>query len=121
MKKASILFVDDEKGLVTTGKLILESIGYKVTPSTSGIEAFTYFQESPQDFDLIITDYKMPDMNGGELAVKIKLIRPDVPIILSTGCRHLSHETVRMCGIDEMIFKPCDPGEMLNLIEKVLK
>lgn len=121
MKKFSILFVDDEKMLVRSGSQILESMGYRVTPATGSMEALVYFQEQPQDFDLVITDFNMLQMNGGELAIKINSIRSDLPIILSTGCSNISREMVRMWGIDELIIKPYKLDEVRKLIEKVLQ
>jgi len=121
MKKASILFVDDEKMLVKSGKKILETMGYRITPSTSSIEALARFQEFPQDFDIIITDFNMPHMNGDELAKKINRIRSNIPIILATGCSDFSLETVRIWGIDELILKPYKLEEMRRLIEKLLQ
>ena len=63
-----ILFVDDEDFQADIGKRMLERLGYRVTAKTSSIEAFELFRQSPDEFDLVITDMTMPDMTGDVLA-----------------------------------------------------
>jgi histidine kinase/DNA gyrase B/HSP90-like ATPase/response regulator receiver domain-containing protein len=59
-----ILFVDDEAALARWGQLTLEPLGYHVVACTSGPEALRLFQDTPQAFDLLITDQTMPGMTG---------------------------------------------------------
>ena len=80
-----ILFVDDEMSLVELGKEILESLGYVVSVESSSYDALELFRSSPLSFDLIITDLTMPGMTGKDMAKKMIAVRPDIPIILSTG------------------------------------
>ncbi|MFP4573632.1 MAG: response regulator [Desulfobacterales bacterium] len=81
----SILLVDDEKPIVEMLQQILESQGYRVTIRTSSVEALEAFRANPDKFDIVITDMTMPDMTGDRLALKIKEIRSDMPVILCTG------------------------------------
>ncbi len=82
----SILFVDDETYLVSIGKEILESLGYHVVTFTNSISALEPFNSNPDRFDLVITDMTMPNMTGEKLATELMSIRPNLPIILCTGC-----------------------------------
>lgn len=117
----SILFVDDEEGLVmVTGKM-LENLGYQVTSRTSSIEALHAFRAQPHKFDLIITDQTMPQMTGASLAKEILSIRPDIPIILCTGYSEiLNLEKAQALGIRELLMKPLVVSQVAETIRQVL-
>jgi PAS domain S-box-containing protein len=83
--KETILLVDDEELLVDIGTQILEFLGYRVVPFKNPEAALTHFRNQPHAFDLIITDFTMPGMNGIELVTQIRRVRADVPVILCTG------------------------------------
>lgn len=102
-----VLFVDDDQSIISLAQVIFEQLGYTVETSTNPVEALNVFNKNPQQFDLIVTDMTMPDMKGDELAVKILSIRPDVPIILSTGYSDLiSKEEALKLGIRGYYEKP---------------
>jgi PAS domain S-box-containing protein len=81
----TVLLVDDESAIVEIGKLMLEQLGYRVETRVSPKEALARFQSAPADFDLVITDLTMPGINGEALSRDILRIRPEIPIILSSG------------------------------------
>jgi PAS domain S-box-containing protein len=102
-----ILFVDDEQSLVELGAEILESLGYRVVPRTSSLEALQTFRAQPDAFDLVITDMTMPGITGSELAKEVLAIRPDMPIILCTGFSELMDEKqAEEAGIRKYVLKP---------------
>lgn len=80
-----ILFADDEEQIRLFAKTALEELGYRVQLAADGKEAWQIFSASPRDFDLVITDKTMPEINGLALAEKIRAQRPDLPIILCSG------------------------------------
>jgi CheY-like chemotaxis protein len=80
-----ILAVDDDRLIVHILKHVLNLLGFEVIAVTSSIKALEIFTNTPNDYDLIITDQIMPDMLGLELSRKIRMIRPDIPIILISG------------------------------------
>ena len=67
-----ILFVDDNESIVDIVQLMLQNLGYKVTGFTDGREALKVFSEKPSEFDLVITDYVMPHLTGGDIAQRAK-------------------------------------------------
>jgi CheY-like chemotaxis protein len=77
------LIVEDDPGVRETLKLLLRSLGHTVTAARNGREACLLF--APGDFDLVITDYGMPEMNGDELARTIKCLVPSQPILMLTA------------------------------------
>ncbi len=120
--KGRILFVDDEKGIVVSGRQILERLGYEVVATTSSLEALKLFESGSDTLNLVLTDMTMPAMTGLELSKKLTEIRPDIPIVLCTGfSTGITTETIRDAGIREMIKKPMIASELAEAVEKALK
>ena len=116
-----ILFVDDEKPLAEMGKNLLERLGYTVTACTGSSEALAAFMDNPARFDLVITDQTMPGMTGTDLARRMLLVRPELPIILCTGFSHLvTKELAKAIGIREFALKPFTKATLGQLIRKIL-
>lgn len=82
-----ILLVEDEELLLYIMQEMLTSLGYTITSFTSSREALSHFKNHHAEYDLLFTDYLMPELNGIELAQKIREIDSEIPIILSTGNR----------------------------------
>jgi len=116
-----ILFVDDEELIVGASRKMLERLGYQVTAHTDGREALKLFTQDPYQFDLVITDRFMPAMAGEDLAQAMMLIRPDIPIIMSTGYSDLdSIEKARTLGFRGFIAKPYTMREAARIVRSVL-
>ena len=116
-----ILFVDDEAILAKMGKSMLERLGYQVTVSLSGVEALTTFHNTPDTFDLVITDQTMPNMSGSDLAHRLMQIRPDIPVILCTGySSNIDEQSAELLGIKGFAFKPFSKQVIAKLVRKAL-
>jgi CheY-like chemotaxis protein len=116
-----LLFVDDEEALVRLWQTALEHLGYNVIACTSSLEALDVFRAAPQSFDLVITDYTMPAMTGEVLALELRRIQPDIPIILCTGFSDtMTAERAQALGIDGFILKPLMVGDLSLAIRRVL-
>ena len=116
-----ILFLDDERAISLLGNRMLSRMGYEVVTQTSSTKALQVFGEEPHMFDLVITDMTMPDMNGQDLAMQIKQIRPDIPVIITTGySKALSEQTLETTGIYQIILKPFSMNEIATTIRNVL-
>ncbi len=119
--KERILLVDDEVAIVKMADRSLSRLGYQVTTRTSSIDALELFQTKPNDFDLIITDYAMPNMTGDTFSEEIIQIRKGIPIILCTGySKKISEETAKEIGIQAFIHKPIIQSELAKTIRYVL-
>ena len=118
----SVLLIDDEEQLLDAVKCMLGHLGYKVTATTSSVEALLLFRQQPEAYDLLITDYTMPKMTGADLAKEVMAIRPDVPIILCTGfSQRIDEESAGEMRISGFIMKPVDIRCLAVLIRKVLR
>lgn len=116
-----ILFVDDEEYIVLMTRQILERLGYQVISRTSSVEALEAFRAKPNEYDLIITDMTMPNMTGVELALKLKKIRSDIPIILCSGFSEMiNDDKAKKIGISAYVMKPILKDELGGTIRKVL-
>jgi PAS domain S-box-containing protein len=116
-----ILFVDDEPMIIKLGQRMLEKQGYIVQTRASGTDALECFRQDPQRFDLVVTDMTMPGMRGDRLAEEIMAIRPDIPVILSTGySKQISNEKAREMGIRAFVMKPLTKHELANTLREVL-
>ena len=79
----AILFVDDHEVLARLSCEILEMQGFKAVSAYSAKEALEKFDQ--QDFDILVTDFRMEGMNGVELAHKVRQKSPNTPVIIVTG------------------------------------
>jgi two-component system cell cycle sensor histidine kinase/response regulator CckA len=117
-----ILFVDDEYPLADIGRQMLENLGYEVIIRTSSIEALALFKAESSRFDMVVTDFHMPNMTGDKLAREMIAIRPDIPIVLSIGFGEgLSYEKAQKIGIKELAMKPLVMRDLAEIIRRVLE
>jgi signal transduction histidine kinase len=119
--KERILFVDDEELISDTMRLVMEQLGYRVNAFSKSDLALQEFLARPFDYDLIITDMIMPDMTGDVLAKKIREVRNDIPIIMSTGYNEkIDTDSARELGIMEIMVKPVRMNTLAKTIREVL-
>lgn len=116
----NILVVDDEKSIVELHRLVLESLGYKVTTCTQSGKALEIFRSHPGEYDLVITDMAMPKMTGAELAQQLIALRPTIPIILCTGFSGIiTEDNAKALGIQEYIMKPIIEKDIALAVSRV--
>ena len=117
----TILLVDDEEDVLEMMHLMLERLGYQVISTLNGVKALEAFQKASKTFDLVITDQTMPKMTGMELIRELRLIQPDIPIILCTGFNEkITEDNTRHLGIGALIGKPVRIAEISGIIREVL-
>jgi len=116
-----ILIVDDEAALVDIWKKYLELLGYVVATKTSCLEALELFRVHPDYFDLVITDYAMPHMNGLDLAREMRRIQPKILVIICSGWREtMMNEKNREAGVRAVLLKPLELRSAAEVSRKVL-
>jgi len=120
-KQERILFVDDEPVLVELGKEMLERLGYRVEVRQNPREALAAFTQTPNRYDLVITDMTMPHMTGDVLSEKLMAVRPDIPIIVCTGfSEQINPEKAKRIGIRDLIMKPVSMEDLSRCIHRAL-
>lgn len=121
-ESGSILFVDDESAIVRLGKQMLASYGYTVTGEVDPGSALEVFRQNPDAFDLVITDLIMPGMSGADLTAELIKIRPDIPVIVSSGNRDLIDSGITdQKGINAFMAKPIRMIDLFNKVRDVLR
>jgi DNA-binding NtrC family response regulator len=116
-----ILVVDDEKDMLALLKRIInEESEHEVITQTDPVQALELFKE--QSFDLVITDLKMPKMDGIKVLESIKKMNPDVPVVILTAFATIETavEAIRK-GAYDYITKPFRRERILLTVEKVMK
>ena len=114
-----ILFVDDDDAVLSMGREILESFGYLVSTATNGKLALDIFQQDPDAFDALISDYSMPEMNGHELIRECLRVQPGLPAILCSGyMEKVEGEDLNELGHTAFIPKPLDWRKLSRIIQQ---
>lgn len=102
-----VLLVDDEEPLVRLAEESLNELGYRPAPFTSSLSALDAFLANPEGFDAVLTDERMPGMNGSALIEEIRKLRPDMPVLLMSGyLGDLGNRTALHSVADEVLKKP---------------
>ena len=110
-----ILLVDDNAHGLSARKNVLEELGHRIVTATSGADALEQF--SHQKFDLVVTDYKMPRMDGIELIARLRKSVPELPVILVSGYAETLGMSENGTGADAIIQK--SNNEVSHLVRAV--
>jgi DNA-binding NtrC family response regulator len=120
MAKARLLVIDDEEIVLKSCRKILEGEGHQVFVALSGREAFDLLAKEP--IDVVITDIKMPGMDGMEVLERMKREYPDILVIMITGYSTVQSAVQAMkLGAFDYIPKPFTPDEVSVVVEKALE
>lgn len=119
-KTKTVLVVDDEQENCRTYEEILEDMGYRVLTQTDGGSALALLREDAA-VDLIITDYRMPGMNGVEFITELRRSRPLVPVIMITAYGNIETylHSVSL-GVFEYVHKPIKKEEFERIVKHAL-
>jgi len=117
-----ILCVDDELPGLRARTMVLEAAGYQVVPTTNASEALEIFKT--RRIDLVITDHLLQGTTGVEVAKQMKMLRPEVPIVIFSGAVDLVQAMDGLRGTksaDLLLSKGAGPTEMLVSLSRLLK
>ena len=119
-RKTNVLVVDDEKTVCNSCKKILTQEGYFVDVALSGEEALKKVKGN--GFDVVITDWKMPEIDGIEMARRIKKENPYIVVIMITGYPSVESSIKALrSGVSNYVAKPFSPEELSDAVLKALK
>ncbi len=119
-RSANILFVEDDEDQLHTAPRILENAGYHVTATAHPQEALELVTADPERFDLLITDYDMPGINGIELIQLIYATNPKLPSILVSGRGDAIKAAHDIPSIRRVIIKPYETIDLTFTINTIL-
>jgi len=123
-EKKSILLIDDDNLVLTTLSKLLENAGHQVSAFTSAKAAID--AASMEDFDLVITDIRMPEVDGIQVIRYIREIRsskgkPAMREILMTGYAQEYEDKAKQLSPHAFVHKPFDLNEFLGVVEEAFK
>jgi PAS domain S-box-containing protein len=116
-----VFYVDDDETMVIMVERLLARAGYRVRTFTEAAQAIAQVREHPREVDLLVTDYNMPGNSGIELARELARIRPDLPVVLSSG--YITDELraeARAVGVCGLLEKENTFEELGALIARIL-
>jgi len=117
----TILLVDDEEILRKTGYSLLSSCGYKVITASDGQDAVNLFRTNVDSIDLVILDLVMPRMNGKDCFIQLRVLKPSIPIIVSSGfSRGDDIDELLTLGFSGFIEKPFKIGKLSKLVSELI-
>ncbi len=117
-----VLVVDDDPAIAQVTQRLLERQGYRVTARTSSPEALELLRVDAGQFDLMLTDQTMPGLTGLQLAEAALQLRPELPIILTSGMEDTPlADQGRALGVREFLVKPVNIRDLGEAIRRVLK
>ena len=117
----TILLVDDEKLNVFSYTTLLEDQGYTVEGFTESLKAYEAFISNPEKYNLILTDYTMPDLTGLKLADKIREQNFKIPVVLITGLSEaISDDDLEQVQIKKILSKPIDLYDLAVAVRNAL-
>ncbi|MFN8453634.1 MAG: response regulator [Anaerolineae bacterium] len=121
MAKKRVLIVDDDKDINLMLQHTLQMLGpdYEIVTATDTVSAINLVEK--ESFDLILTDYMLPVMTGVDLALAVRQISPDTPVVLMTayGSRGL-RTTTKYLGISDLLDKPFSLDRIRDIVQQVV-
>jgi DNA-binding NtrC family response regulator len=112
----AIAIMDDEADLVDLFQEILEGDGFKVCAFTDPIQAYNHIQKNPNDYDLILSDYRMPVMNGNELCTKLMRINSEFKVILMSAYENIEDDISKF----KFMRKPTTIANLLQIVKNTI-
>ena len=87
----SILLVDDEKDLIELFTEALKTNGFQVRGFTDSVEAYQHVKQNPEEYELVISDFRMPNLNGNNLCNKLVALNPNLKIIIMSAYDNIEY------------------------------
>lgn len=116
-----LMLVDDHPGMARVSARLLETLGYRTTVFDDPREALKAFRASPTGFDAVLTDLSMPQMSGEEFTRSLRELRPEVPVIVSSGMASELDDAARQrLRISAVLVKPWRLEEAVAALQRVL-
>ncbi|MEP6503078.1 MAG: PAS domain S-box protein, partial [Betaproteobacteria bacterium] len=116
-----VLYIDDDEVMVVMVERLLERLGYAVTCLHDPATAIDAVRAAPQAFDVVVTDLNMPELSGLDVARAVQRIRPDLPVIISSGnIPDRLQEEARQAGVRGLVHKQFTLEELGAVVHWVL-
>ncbi|MCA3013875.1 MAG: response regulator [Myxococcaceae bacterium] len=116
-----LMLVDDHAGMARISGKLLETLGYRTTVFDDPRQALDFFRQRPQAFDAVLTDLSMPQMSGEDFTRSLRSLRPNLPVIVSSGFASLVDvRELERLGVAAVLVKPWRLEEAVATLQRVL-
>jgi two-component system cell cycle sensor histidine kinase/response regulator CckA len=114
----TVLVADDDAAVLSLVAMILQRDGFQVLRASNGLEALMLYNSYSRKIDLVITDFEMPEMNGAELAARIRERDPSARILIMSGYMPSSGERLKQTY--PVLRKPFHAAELRSAVREIL-
>ena len=117
-----VLYLDDDEGMVFLMERLLRLRGFRVSGFGIADEALNAVRANPRDFDLVVSDFNMPKASGLDVAIAVRAIRSDLPIVIVSGV--VTDDLTagaREAGVQEVVYKPNSVKDLVDAIGRLLE
>jgi len=115
-----ILIAEDEASLLEVTTEVLDRAGFEVVPAENGALALERFAEAPDSFALVILDFSMPVMDGAQCLARLRELRPDVKVLLTSGHGNLE-DSLDPSLLAGCLQKPYRIHELIDAVKGILE
>jgi CheY-like chemotaxis protein len=116
-----ILIIDDDNINAMLAKSVLERNGCTVQIASNPVKALEKYARDKDAIDLVIVDYFMPTLDGGETVLHLRKLNPEVKVLLFSGADEMRlRQIIRQYHIEGYLHKPLRKDEVLELIRQIL-
>ncbi|MDP2017444.1 ATP-binding protein [Hydrogenophaga sp.] len=116
-----ILYIDDEELMILMVDRLLHRAGYRVTAVQDPHAALEAFKQDPYRYDLVLSDFNMPDMSGLQVARAVGLLRPELPVVIISGdISEELHDEAAQLGVSELLPKQDAFDQLVSVVHRVL-
>jgi FixJ family two-component response regulator len=115
------LLVDDDRAMLAMAEDMLAQLGYEPVGYDSSLKALGAFRAGPERFDVVLTDEVMPELSGTQLALRVRELRPGLPVVIASG--HGSPELrrrARDAGVSQVVNKPYESATIAQALAAAL-
>lgn len=120
VRERIVLVVDDETMMEDMISTLLARQGYRTASFDDPAKALRFFSEHQDIIDLVVTDFNMPDMKGGELARRMADLNPEIPVVLVTAYMGCLRETDCSSNIKIVLEKPMTKNLFLQTVQTLV-
>jgi|GEM_PF-495381 len=117
----TLLLVDDEWGILNLLQTMLQMHGYRILTAIDAFEAIDIFRKQPRSIDLVVTDFELPKLDGFQMFLKMKKVKPEAKALLCSGIFDPDVKSqMALAGIKDFVEKPYNPDDLLEKIGRIL-
>ena len=116
-----ILYLDDDAVLASLVAQQLARLGHSMLACSNATQALRAFNDSPDEFDLVLTDMSMPDTSGLEFAREVLSVKPNAHVVIASGCEDPNWaQSARSLGVRAVLLKPFRANEFAQTLDELL-